>query len=207
MDPSLSIILPVYNAEDSLPQQVHRLLEILPDLVGTFEVLIVDHASTDHTQDVALDLAREFPQVRVTRSTTRQSTSGVVPMVLGQTTGDVIFVQDGNAAVSAQDLRQLWSLRHQADLVAAHAPAQPELPESRLMQRLSDWGSMLKKFAARNTVPSGIQMFRRPSLDESPDCVRTKLRPAIERLDRRLDSVGANRPSYVSSSTSVAVGE
>lgn len=67
LTPSLSVIVPVRNAEETLAAAVQSLLETLPDLTQRFEILIVDDASTDHTADVADELRRTYPQVRVVR--------------------------------------------------------------------------------------------------------------------------------------------
>lgn len=64
---SLSIIVPVQNAEATLRGQVEQLLELLPDLAPRFDVLIVDDGSSDHTVDLARALACEYPQVRLIR--------------------------------------------------------------------------------------------------------------------------------------------
>ena len=50
---SLSVVVPVHNAERNLTQRIGRLLEVLPDLVAKFEVLIVDDGSADQTMEVA----------------------------------------------------------------------------------------------------------------------------------------------------------
>jgi glycosyltransferase involved in cell wall biosynthesis len=67
MNPSLSVILPVCNAGESLGPVVGRLVELLPDLAGSFEILIVDDASSDHTPEIADEWRRAYPQVRVVR--------------------------------------------------------------------------------------------------------------------------------------------
>jgi glycosyltransferase involved in cell wall biosynthesis len=64
---ALSVVLPVQNAEGTLAEQVARLLEIVPDLSDRFEILLVDDGSTDHTLELAQELARRYPQLRVLR--------------------------------------------------------------------------------------------------------------------------------------------
>lgn len=112
MDQSLSVVLPVHNAQSTLAAQVQQLLDVLPDLTSRFEVLIVDDGSTDHTQEVATDLAVEFPQVRILRTAGRHGTPAAVQMGLQRTLGDIVFVQDERTRVCPSDLRRLWQLRH-----------------------------------------------------------------------------------------------
>lgn len=44
---SLSIVVPVYNSEESLPVLLDRLADVLPTLAGQFEVILVNDASGD----------------------------------------------------------------------------------------------------------------------------------------------------------------
>ena len=67
MQPSLSVILPTCNAAENLGRVVGRLLDMLPDLAGSFEILIVDDASTDPTIEIADEWRRAYPQVRLIR--------------------------------------------------------------------------------------------------------------------------------------------
>ena len=76
MDLSLSIVLPVHNAQNTLACDVHLLLELLPDITPRFEILIVDDASSDHTEEIAHELSLQYPQVRVKRHLRRQGQSG-----------------------------------------------------------------------------------------------------------------------------------
>lgn len=64
--PVLDVVIPVYNEEDDLPGCVRRLRAHLQDgFPFSACITIADNASTDATYQVALDLAREFDDVRV----------------------------------------------------------------------------------------------------------------------------------------------
>jgi glycosyltransferase involved in cell wall biosynthesis len=78
MNPSLSVILPVCNAEECLRRVVGSLLDTLPDLAVAFEILVVDDASTDHSPEIADELRRAYPQVRVVRHGWSWGTSAAV---------------------------------------------------------------------------------------------------------------------------------
>ena len=59
-EPSLSIVLPTYNRAAELPQAVQSALDqTVPS--STYEVIVVNNNSTDHTADVLQRLTREHP--------------------------------------------------------------------------------------------------------------------------------------------------
>lgn len=65
-DVSLSVVVPVYNAEDSLPECLDSILD--QDVAGGLEVIIVDDGSTDGSAAVATEYARRDPRVTLLTS-------------------------------------------------------------------------------------------------------------------------------------------
>lgn len=62
--PLVSVGVPVYNGEDDLPQAVESLLT---QSYSSLEIIISDNASTDRTQQIALELAARDRRVRYHR--------------------------------------------------------------------------------------------------------------------------------------------
>jgi glycosyltransferase involved in cell wall biosynthesis len=163
VEQSLSVVLPVYNAEKTLSRQITKLLEVLPDITSDFEILVVDDGSTDHTEEVAFELSRYFPQLNVTRHNCRRGTDAAVRTGMMKTRGDVVFVQDEKAQIRVSDLKRLWELRHDDQLVMARVDAPNRQLSPQLLNRLSDWGNQLRE-SAEQAGQCGIQMIRRDAL-------------------------------------------
>jgi glycosyltransferase involved in cell wall biosynthesis len=62
LSPAISIVIPCYNSEDSLPKLIPRLKAALQDQ-RSFEVILVEDCSRDNTWGVVQALAREYPFV------------------------------------------------------------------------------------------------------------------------------------------------
>ena len=174
MTDSLSIILPVRDAEASLSGQVARLLEVLPDLTGCFEILLVDDASTDHTLDVARELAAQYPQVRLVRHRDHLGPAAAVRTGLQWARGSTVFVQDARSALSTRNLRRLWRERDRHDLVVAAEADHSPMFDEQLIARLMSWGQTLQRVDASEQGAAGLHMIRRGALgrllaDESAD--------------------------------------
>ncbi len=65
MNQSLSVLLPVHNAQATLESDVATILDVLPELSRDFDVVIIDDASTDATWEIAEDLACRYPQITI----------------------------------------------------------------------------------------------------------------------------------------------
>ena len=64
---TLSVLLPVKDAQATLTTLVHDYLDLATDLGGQFELLIIDDGSTDATSEMAHELTHDYPQIRVVR--------------------------------------------------------------------------------------------------------------------------------------------
>lgn len=164
--PTLSIVLPVHNVERTLAEQVCHLLEMLPDLAERFELLIVDDGSTDHTREIAEDLAQQFPQLRLVRHPRRRGTAAAIQTGMDQTTGEFVMVQDIDDPISARDLRRLWEMRHDEDLVIARAEPEAQPIDAGLISRLMNWGRGVERAANQRPATTGTQMIRRDAVRE-----------------------------------------
>jgi glycosyltransferase involved in cell wall biosynthesis len=163
---TLSVVLPVFNAQESLSREVGELLEVLSDLTDQFELILVDDGSTDQTLDVADELARRYPQIRVSRHLRRFGSSAAVQTGLEAATGEYVFVQDELSPVSASDIQRLWELRLDEDLTAKNTATGAGVISSDLLRRLGQWGIALQQNTANEATNCGIQMIRRHAVED-----------------------------------------
>lgn len=63
--PSISIIIPAYNEEESLKYILEDTLQNLSKLVSDFEVIVIDDGSKDNTLRIARTVARKYPRLKV----------------------------------------------------------------------------------------------------------------------------------------------
>lgn len=62
--PSLSVVVPVFNSRDSLPELCRRLIEVLPGLAVESEIILVNDGSRDDSWPVIVSLSERHPSVR-----------------------------------------------------------------------------------------------------------------------------------------------
>jgi hypothetical protein len=165
VDLSLSVVLPVHNAESTLARNVSELLDVLPEIAARFEILIVDDGSTDHTEELAYELAREYPQVRVVRHSQRRGGTAALQTGMIHTLGDVVFVHDEASPIRATELRALWNMRFDEELIAARAEPPHRAVSSPARGLPPRWGEAAQTSLAAPGL-RGTQMIRRRGLDE-----------------------------------------
>jgi len=60
----LSIVIPVYNSEHSLPELIQRLNASLPGMAEHYEILLVNDGSKDGSWDTIQRLSQQYPWIR-----------------------------------------------------------------------------------------------------------------------------------------------
>jgi glycosyltransferase involved in cell wall biosynthesis len=61
---SLSVVVPVYNSERSLPLLIERLEPVLAARARSYEVILVNDGSRDRSWEVICQLTHRYPWVR-----------------------------------------------------------------------------------------------------------------------------------------------
>jgi glycosyltransferase involved in cell wall biosynthesis len=92
---SLSVLFPVKNAQATLNVSVREILDVVADMDGPFELMIIDDGSADATSEVAHELARHFPQVRMVRHAKPLGHEAAIHTGLRRCRGDVVVVHEG----------------------------------------------------------------------------------------------------------------
>jgi dolichol-phosphate mannosyltransferase len=60
----LSVVVPVYNEEESLPHLIPKLAEVLESLGGPYEMIFVDDGSSDGSRRVLKEMTPQYPSMR-----------------------------------------------------------------------------------------------------------------------------------------------
>jgi glycosyltransferase involved in cell wall biosynthesis len=115
----LSVLIPVYNEKFTVEQLVDTVLQVsLPGGMRK-ELILVDDASTDGTQEVLEDLVKRKPGLRLIRHSVNQGKGAAVRTAIKNATGDVIVVQDADLEYDPNDYGKLLGpiLSGDADVV------------------------------------------------------------------------------------------
>ena len=112
----LSVVVPVYN-ERPVIELLLADVKALTDALPGAEIVVVDDASTDGTA-AALDRARrDTPNLRVIRQRRNGGHGPAVIAAISASTGNWIFQIDSDGQFDVAQFWELWSRRHDADLV------------------------------------------------------------------------------------------
>ena len=168
----LSVVVPLYNEEESLPHLVEQLLASLRPSGERFELVLVNDGSSDRTAEVLERLSQDIPELVgvLLRKNYGQTAAMAAGFDVAQ--GEVIVSLDGDLQNDPADIPMLLAkLREGYDLVSGwrhqrqDAALQRKLPSkiaNRLIGRvtgvrLHDYGCSLKAY--RRDVLSDMRLY------------------------------------------------
>jgi glycosyltransferase involved in cell wall biosynthesis len=116
--PGLSVFFPAYNDSGTIASLVITALQTARALTPDFEVIIVDDGSADATAQIADELARTYPEVKVVHHGRNRGYGGALQSGFGAASHEFVFYTDGDAQYDPAEMTRLWSaLGDNVDLV------------------------------------------------------------------------------------------
>lgn len=124
---SLTIFLPAWNEEASIERAVGAAIEAAERLVtngelATFEILVVDDASTDRTGAILDEMADDDPRVRVVHHAENRKLGGSLKTGFAEARGELVLYTDADLPFDMAELDKAVRLMriYDADVVSAY---------------------------------------------------------------------------------------
>jgi glycosyltransferase involved in cell wall biosynthesis len=115
------MFFPAYNDGGTIASLVIRAVQVARRLTPDFEVIVVDDGSTDSTAEVADELARTYPQVRVVHHVRNSGYGGALRTGFASATKELVAYTDGDAQYDPAELETLWNhLTPEDDMVTGY---------------------------------------------------------------------------------------
>jgi glycosyltransferase involved in cell wall biosynthesis len=135
----LSVVIPCYRSESTLPSVVEETIRVLQQREGTdYEIILVDDGSPDRTLDTIRSLCRN-PKVKALGLARNFGQPCATLAGFAAVTGDVVVYSDDDGQTP---IDHLWSLVDQlaqgSDVVFATFPAHTQTPLQRIGRVLND---------------------------------------------------------------------
>lgn len=168
----LSIIIPVYNEEESLEPLIQETSSVLKSLGKSYEIILVDDGSTDGTYPILSRLHKNESRLKVLRLKRNFGQTAAFAAGLAYAQGEVIVAMDGDGQNDPKDIPGLINkLDEGFDLVSGwRHPRQDPLWSRRIPSRIAngliswltqvklhDYGCTLK--AIRREIAKDLKLY------------------------------------------------
>ncbi|MGH2492590.1 MAG: glycosyltransferase family 2 protein [Candidatus Limnocylindria bacterium] len=159
--PSLSFFFPALNEEHHVEALVRDALAVLPRFADDVEITVVDDGSTDRTGQIADDLARSEPRVRVVHHGMRRGYGGAVRSGLLSATKEFIFFTDGDRQFEIADVGRLIAAIDGVDAVIGYRLKRQDPPRARFVAWVYNRVIRAMFLGGFRDVDCAFKLFRR----------------------------------------------
>ncbi len=153
--PSLSVVVPVYNSHQCLPELVARLGHVLPQVALRYELILVNDGSRDASWDVIVGLAAEHAWIRAVDMLRNYGQHNAVLCGVRAATYEVVVTMDDDLQHPPEELPRLLKELERGYDVVYGTPS--ELPH----QLWRNLASRITKIALQATM--GAETARKVS--------------------------------------------
>ena len=169
---ALSIVVPIYNEEESLPFLVNQLLEILKPMEETFELVLVNDGSSDNSAEVIRQLSFDIPELVGVLLRKNYGQTAAMAAGFDISSGEIVITLDGDLQNDPKDIPLLvnkiregfdlvsgWRFRRQDAVISRKLPS--KIANSLIGKvtgvRLNDYGCSLKAY--RKEVLTDMRLY------------------------------------------------
>jgi len=123
----LSVFFPAYNDSGTIASMVIGAVKAAAAVTPDYEVIVVNDGSGDATAQIADELARTYPQVRVIHHPKNRGYGGALQTGFRAATKEFVFYTDGDAQYDPAELAALWErMSPDADLINGYKIARAD---------------------------------------------------------------------------------
>src|SRR5690606_20015686 len=96
MNPELSVVIPVYDEEESLPELTQWIRRVLDNHDFTFEVIMIDGGSSDSSWEQIVKISNEVRRFKGLRLNRNFGKSAALQTGFPPTSGKVVITMDAD---------------------------------------------------------------------------------------------------------------
>jgi len=105
----ISIVVPLYNEEESLPELIAWIDDVMLKNNFSYEAVFVDDGSTDTSWKVITDLKEKFPSIKAIKFRRNYGKSAALNVGFAVTQGDVVITMDADLQDSPDEIPALYA--------------------------------------------------------------------------------------------------
>ncbi len=108
--PDITVIVPLYNEEESLPELFAWIKRVMKENDFTYEVIFVNDGSTDHSWDVIEELGKENENVKGIKFRRNYGKSPALYCGFKEAQGNVVITMDADLQDSPDEIPELYKM-------------------------------------------------------------------------------------------------
>ena len=164
----LSVVIPVYNEEESLPPLCERLEAVLGDLPFRSELVFVDDGSTDRSYEVIEELSRQYARIRALQFRRNHRKAAGLAAGFKAARGEVIITMDGDLQDEPREIPNLLAaLDGGLDLVSGWKKKRLDPLSKRMPSKVFNLVTSMVSGIRLHDFNCGLKAYRREVAEDA----------------------------------------
>jgi glycosyltransferase involved in cell wall biosynthesis len=160
---NLSIIIPLLNEQESLPELHQWIVKVMTTHNYTYEVIFIDDGSTDNSWQIIADLSKSNPSVKGIRFLRNFGKSQALHAGFAKAKGDVVITMDADLQDSPDEIPDLYNMIMQQnfDLVSGWKKKRYDsVVAKNLPSKLFNWAARKTSGVYLNDFNCGLKAYK-----------------------------------------------
>lgn len=166
-DCSLSIVLPVYNEQDTIRRTIGDTLDFLngQDSIGKYEIIVVDDGSSDQTADILKDLARELCSMNIITNPRNLGYGGALVSGIKKTKFPWVFLMDADGQFKINSLEPMLRKMEMYDIITGFRYKRADSLYRDILGKVYNWCACSVFGLHLKDINCGFKLFKKDALN------------------------------------------
>ena len=162
----ISVIIPLLNEEESLPELTAWIDKVMKENSFSYELIFIDDGSTDNSWSVIADLLKTYSEVKGISFNRNYGKSAALQVGFSEATGNVIITMDADLQDSPEEIPELYNLifHHHFDLISGWKKKRFDPISKTLPTKLFNWATRKVSGLKLHDFNCGLKAYRRKAV-------------------------------------------
>lgn len=163
---NLSIFFPFWNEEKNIVNVVKKAIPVAKKIANKWEIIIIDDGSSDRTLQIANNLAKNNPNLKVIHHEKNRGYGAALKSGFENSKYDLIVFNDGDGQFDFSQIDRFIEKINPVDLVIGYRKKRHDHPfRHLLMNLLKIWDFVFFNFYFRD-IDCGFKLFKKETLSK-----------------------------------------
>ena len=159
----ISVVVPLYNEEESLGELVAWIDRVAVENNLTYEIVMVDDGSSDGSRGTIETIKKDYPAVKAIRFARNYGKSAALYCGFAEAEGDVVFTMDADLQDSPDEIPEMRKMivEQGYDLVSGWKKKRFDPASKRLPSKFFNWTARVVSGIKLHDFNCGLKAYRR----------------------------------------------
>jgi len=161
--PEISIIIPLFNEEESIPELLRWIEEVMSGYKKSYEIILVDDGSTDNSWSTIEEMSKKYSHLKAVRFRTNYGKSAGLQKGFEVASGEVVITMDADLQDSPEEIPELHQmiLEQDLDLISGWKKKRYDPITKTIPTKLFNYTTRLISGVKLNDINCGLKAYRK----------------------------------------------